>query len=408
MSRERVLVLGAGSQGTLIALMLERRGYSVTLIDKAPAPLLRAGLRNEGKVHLGFIFVNDPSFETPLLMLRSALAFASAVEECVGRPIDWDTCVSRPFTYVIARDSMLAPDTLTDRYQRLQDAYAETIRDRSVSYLGHRPPRLWGQGSARSVGGHIADGNAASVVDTVEVALDLQEFRRILCASLEHRVEMLAGHSVDAVVRTPGGFRVSGVTARGEAWERGAGIVVNCLWDGRLTLDRELGLIPSRRWVYRLKFRLLGTLPPALHGLPSLSVVLGPYGDLVVYPRHRTYLSWYPACLQGWNTDLAPPAAWDAPCDGRVDAGQAADLQSQALEGFGRLIPGLGDTEVDTVDAGVIFSWGETDIQDPASELHRRCEIGINQHDGYFSVDPGKMTCAPLFARELAALVGDA
>jgi len=86
----------------------------------------------------------------------------------------------------------------------------------------------------------------------------------------------------------------------------------------------------------------------------------------------------------------------------------SADLQRRALEGFGRLIPGLGHTDVDMVDAGVIFSWGETDIQDPDSELHRRCEIGISQHDGYFSVDPGKITCAPLFARQLAALVGGA
>jgi glycine/D-amino acid oxidase-like deaminating enzyme len=407
-SSERILVLGAGSQGTLVALMLEQRGHSVTLIDKAPAPLLRAGLRNEGKIHLGFIFANDPSFETPLLMLRSALAFASAVEECVGRPIDWDTCVSRPFTYVIAQDSMVAPDTLADRYQRLQDAYADAIRDRSASYLGRRPHCLWRPGSARSVGGHLADGSAAGVVDTVEVALDLNEFRRILCASLEERIEMLPGHSVDSVVRTPGGFRVSGVTVDGEAWQREAGVVLNCLWDGRLKLDRELGLVPTRRWVYRLKYRLLGSLPPALHNLPSLSVVLGPYGDVGVYPRNRIYLSWYPVCQQGWNADLAPPAAWDAPCDGRVDAEHAADLKRRALEGFGRLIPGLGDTDVDTVDAGVIFSWGETDIQDPDSELHRRCDVGINQHDGYFSVDPGKITCAPLFARQLAALVGEA
>jgi glycine/D-amino acid oxidase-like deaminating enzyme len=76
MSGERVVVLGAGSQGVLSALMLRNRGHAVTLIDKAPAPLLRAGLRNEGKIHLGFIYVNDPSFDTPRLMLRSALAFA--------------------------------------------------------------------------------------------------------------------------------------------------------------------------------------------------------------------------------------------------------------------------------------------------------------------------------------------
>jgi glycine/D-amino acid oxidase-like deaminating enzyme len=408
MRGERVVVLGAGSQGVLIALMLRNRGHSVTLIDKAPAPMLRAGLRNEGKIHLGFIYVNDPGFDTPLLMLRSALAFAATVEECVGRSINWDHCVSRPFSYVVARDSMVPADALIERYERLQMAYAEAIRDDGASYLGHRPQALWRVGSMRSVGGLVADDSAARVVDTVEAALDLHEFRRMLCASLEQRVEMLLGHSVDSAVRTPHGFKVSGVNARGEAWQQEAGIVVNCLWDGRLQLDREFGLVPGRRWVYRLKFRLLGTLPSALHGLPSLSVVLGPYGDLVVYPHNRIYLSWYPACMHGWSNDIAPPTTWDAPCQGRVDPELAADIQRRALDGFGRLIPGLDDTDVDTVDAGVIFSWGDTDIHDPDSELHRRSEIGVNEHRGYFSVDPGKMTCAPLFARELAALVGAA
>ena len=404
--RERVLVLGAGIQGVCAALILRNAGYAVTLIDKAPAPLLRAGLRNEGKVHLGFIYVNDPTFETPLLMLRSALAFASTVEECVGARVNWDACVSRAFSYVVARDSMVPLGDLLERYERLRLAYVECMRDDGVSYLGHRPTSLWSRASSASLGGLLAE-TAAGAVETVEVALDLRELRRILCASLERGVDTLFGHSVDSAVRTPWGFRVGGMTAQGQAWQRDAAIVVNCLWDGRITLDRELGFVPARRWVYRLKYRLLGTLPPELQRLPSLSVVLGPYGDLVVYPHNRIYLSWYPACMYGWSTDVAPPQAWEAPCDGRVNSDVASSLRRQALDGFAKLVPGLERAAIDTIDAGVIFSWGETDIDDPDSALHRRSAIGISRHQGYFSVDPGKMTCAPFFARQLASLVKD-
>jgi hypothetical protein len=55
------------------------------------------------------------------------------------------------------------------------------------------------------------------------------------------------------------------------------------------------------------------------------------------------------------------------------------------------------------VDAGVIFSWGEShiDVDDPGSELHQRHAIGVHAHDGYFSIDTGKFTCAPLFASHL-------
>jgi len=191
-------------------------------------------------------------------------------------------------------------------------------------------------------------------------------------------------------------------------WRRDADLVVNCTWDGRLALDRELGIVPRRKWVYRLKYRLLGELPAALADLPSLSIVLGPYGDVVVYPKNRIYVSWYPVCLRGWSTDLSPPSAWDVACDGRDDAATADEIRTAALAGIARLVPGLDESRIDTVDAGVIFSWGETDITDPDSVLHTRSDVGVAAHDGYFSIDPGKLTCAPMFAEELAATIGDA
>ena len=55
-----------------------------------------------------------------------------------------------------------------------------------------------------------------------------------------------------------------------------------------------------------------------------------------------------------------------------------------------------------TVKGGVIVAWGETDIYDPDSELHRRYEIGITTKGRFHSIDPGKLTMAPLFAEECA------
>jgi hypothetical protein len=39
------------------------------------------------------------------------------------------------------------------------------------------------------------------------------------------------------------------------------------------------------------------------------------------------------------------------------------------------------------VKGGVIVAWGETDIYDPSSELHRRYEIGITSKGPYHSID---------------------
>ena len=54
------------------------------------------------------------------------------------------------------------------------------------------------------------------------------------------------------------------------------------------------------------------------------------------------------------------------------------------------------------VVGGAIVAWGETDIYDPQSELHKRYEIGVHSRNRYHSVDPGKLTMAPYFAEKCA------
>jgi hypothetical protein len=65
----------------------------------------------------------------------------------------------------------------------------------------------------------------------------------------------------------------------------------------------------------------------------------------------------------------------------------------------------IGELEDVTVKGGVIVAWGATDIYDPASELHRRFEIGVTSTGGFHSVDPGKLTMAPYFADICAARI---
>jgi 2-polyprenyl-6-methoxyphenol hydroxylase-like FAD-dependent oxidoreductase len=59
-----IAVLGAGLQGTCIALELARRGFDVDLLDQDLEPLNRASLRNEGKIHLGFVYAKDATLRT--------------------------------------------------------------------------------------------------------------------------------------------------------------------------------------------------------------------------------------------------------------------------------------------------------------------------------------------------------
>lgn len=410
MTGEPVVVLGAGLAGVCTALALSRRGRRVTIIDQAPDCLLRASLRNEGKIHLGLVYANDPSARTAHLMLEAALRFDRVVEELVGAPVDWAGLRSSAFRYAVLPGSLRTLRELQDAYARLQTRHDQLTRDESLTYLGTRPSALWRPLREPAAREWLGPGVSAGVVATAELALDLARFCQLLRAALESAegVERRWCHRVDDAERTAGGYRLRGRTAAGEPWSMRAAIVVNCLWEDRMRLDAQLGFWPRRPWVHRLKYRVLGRLPGALRDLPSFTLVLGPFGDIVTWPSGRAYLSWYPACLQGWSSELTVPESWRPACDGQAEPRVAHDISTAALRELDRVVPGLGAMAIDTVDAGIITAWGATDIDDPGSGLHARHEVGPWAAEGWISVDTGKLTTAPLFAERAAALAVEA
>jgi hypothetical protein len=406
---KRAVVLGAGIQGVCAALALAQEDYHVTLVDRASRALDRASLRNEGKIHLGFVYANDPSMRTSFLMLETALQFAGLVEGFVGREIDWPNLKSRPFVYYVVHDSLVARAQVREHYERMQAHYLDLLaQDRSQSYLGERPDRLFSfdlPEAAKAVSARYAE----PLVQTAEVAVELPALCGLLRAAISsnERIACRFGIDIEGVLPTAcGGWKAVGMALPDRSsWHAAGDIVVNCLWDGRLVVDRSVGLVPDRPWVHRLKYRLLGRLPERLRGLPSMTFVLGPYGDLVSYPSGQTYLSSYASCVTGCTSALAPPAAWQAPCHGEVPAQVATAVQRDVLTALDAILPGIGETQVDIVDAGMIFSWGDGSLVNPDSEVHRRCDTGVHRREGYFSIDTGKFTNAPYYAEQLRRLV---
>lgn len=403
---DKVLVLGAGIQGVACALALSYKGYKVTLIDQFHEPLSQTSVRGEAKVHLGYVYANDPSFKTASLMLKSAMHFAPLLDAWTNKAIDWPQLYSNPFTYVVHQDSMVPVDSLQQHYDRIANDY-QLYRQQGLHYLGHRPAELLAR--PQKISSLFNAAFVRATITTPELALQTDRLKPMLLAALQEKpIQFCPDRRVQSINRTSAGFRVAGHTTCGDAWFEEGSIVVNCLWDGRLQLDASLGIHPKQTWVYRLKHSLLGHLPPQLTKLASYTIVLGPFGDVVTYPNGLTYLSWYPTCLRGWSSQLQPPAHWPVnPSEnGVVAAIKAEGWQQQSLSALNTLIPGLEQFTIVQANAGVIFSWGETDIDDPHSLLHYRYNIGVNGFDGYYSIDTGKFTSAPLFAQALLDQLG--
>lgn len=400
--KKKAIVLGAGIQGVLSAFQLAKKGYSVVLLDKAIKPLSRASTVNEGKIHLGLIWANDPSFDTAEYMMESALKFAPLVEELVGCKVPWQNWLSKPFDYVCVNDSLLTPIEINIFYEKLEALYQEKYKG-DFTYLGTSPDFISKQKA--SIPSYLNKSKVSSIWETNELSLLVSGFNQWLLELLEKFGNIYCEMNTEVY-----NVRESSLGYEVEVWHEGksrkliADVVVNCTWESRMSIDEKLGYVPDYTWTYRLKHALLTTLPKSLEFIPSLTFVLGPYGDIVNFGKEKvSYVSWYPEGMKHKSGELKTPESWENICNGIIeDEVKAELLKRNMLHGFSEIVPGILECESIQLKAGIIYSRGDSEILDVKSEVHKRFDVGIQfKREGYFSIDTGKYTSAPLHAHHL-------
>jgi hypothetical protein len=372
------------------------------LFDRNDRLLSRTAIANEGKIHLGYMYANDPGYSTARLMMQGALAFSPFFARHLGLAQDAMT-VSRPAAYVVHRDSQRTPQQVSQYLTAVHAMIGEASEGRSDAYFGRelsQAPRAW---SAAQLQAQFDPEIALAAFDTTEVAIDpvaLAEAVRDRIAA-ERRIEVRLHHEVLSV---DDALDVAAEAPGGPVRER-FHHVVNALWDGRFAINEKRGQRPDRPWLHRLKYGISFRLAAGSNLPPSATFVSGPFGEVVSYDDGLTYLTWYPVCLQATSNDLTPPQWPTYPSE---------PLRWYLLEGtlkaMAEFVPSLRalnprDLEDVTVKGGAIVAWGQTDIYDPASELHRRFEIGVTSTGRFHSVDPGKLTMAPYFAEVCATRI---
>ena len=403
MTGTRVAVLGAGIQGCCAAIALAADGCHVDLYDREAEPVMRASLWNEGKLHLGYVYANDASRRTARAMIEGSLAFEGFFERYLGVRFD-DIACSSEFVYGVHRDSMLPVERIEQHFAEVDDRLEAMFDTSSADAIGGTPPSYFGERTTLPRSHRVPVGDAfdaayvVAAFRTPERSIDTHAVARILRDAVLGSsritfhpfadVTRLGRRADDALVVTIGGDE-----------HAVASQVVNCTWEGRPALDATLGHAPETPTLHRYKLavHVRGLDAPPV---PSATLVLGPFGDIVDFGNGSLYLSWYPACKIGESKEATPPDF-----EATLTAEHERDIANETLRALAEIVPAARSLSLDagTVDVagGYILAPGQTDIDRLRSRLHRRSESGIRSDRGYHSIDTGKYGLAPLHAEKL-------
>jgi len=405
----RVAVLGAGLAGSVAALRLARAGCAVDVYDRAPCPVSGASLHNEGKLHLGYVYAADPEARTHAGMFRGSLTFLPILAELTGRA-PGDFASSTPFFYGVPHDSQLSPEAVEAHFSRVDDAIAERPAQAGAHFGADRPAPSRRLREA-DWSGRFSPDRLAAVFATDERSADTAQIARAVSRVLEEEPGATLLLETEVVSAQPrgAGYAVRSRTRGADAEDRDYDGVLNALWDDRLRIDAGVGIEPPRPWLMRYKASITieDAIGPDIGGIPSATFITGAYGDIVNRGGGRFYLSWYPACKLAETTDADARGLYDIAR--AVDAGETAARSLAALAAFA---PGVASLEPMKgrmrIGGGVIFAWGRTDIDDPASGLHRRYAIGPERRGRWVTLDTGKYCTAPVFGTETADMLLEA
>ena len=397
----RVAVLGGGGVGACAALELADAGVKVDVFERNKRVVFGASRVNEGKIHQGFIYAKDDPERTALLMAIGALNFT----ECLRRWIDVSKAVrkSTPFTYAVHKDSMITLDEVRRHFDACCSVFGAMQVRTQLAYIDREEPIAYRELSRDEITGILESDHFLAAFETTEFSVDPRPIADALAKALQEKpgVTILAPVTVvDVARRTDGSFTIT----YEDGGQRSAGPydhVINATWESRLAIDRSMGLEPPQMWSFRHKFGNRVNVRLAPSDLPSVTCILGPFGDIVNFGDNGFYLSWYPTGMVAMTGDIAPPIKWSS-----LDRRERLDIFYRSLEHWTRLCPKLRalNYDEDAIDpvSGIIFAWGDTDIDHVDSHLHTRFEVGVHSVGRYHTVNTGKFTLVPYTGLEVA------
>ena len=141
-----------------------------------------------------------------------------------------------------------------------------------------------------------------------------------------------------------------------------------------------------------------------LSKLPSTTLIVGAYGDIVNYNNGTYYFSWYPSCKIGEALDENLSLLKE-----KVKTINKENVINETLLELEKFVPFVKSFQeikkAGILGGGYICGWAKTDITDPQSGLHKRSDIGIHSHGSWVSINTGKYCTGPQFGLQAAEAI---
>ncbi len=428
--RSIVSVLGAGIMGCLLALELAKRGYLVDLYDCKSKPITGASLHNEGKLHLGFVYANDPLKATHSMLLRGSMSFSRIIKELTGCQTE-ALVTAKPFHYFVPIDSQLDMDKIEKYFHEVEDTIFEYSQNSGDYYLDRKIDKYFERNSLRDHNKLFSSNMTQGSFKTEEISISTVHLSHIIRRTIQGNpnITFLGNTEILGVERLPNDTIHVELQHNSEISTRKYACVANCLWDDKIRVDKTAGIHDQTPWLLRYKAMINISLQSSadMSDIPSATGILGAYGDVVNLNSGSFYISWYPLCkITQTNTGegrelpdkvhkgLLPHhiRKWISHypmISNLITSVTHKNFINQNISEMSVYIPSLKRLlrckKQSKLTGGIILAKGLTDIDDPKSNLHQRSEIGPRAYGSYVTVDTGKYCMAPLFATETADLI---
>lgn len=99
----------------------------VTLVDSSPEPWMNTSRSGEGKIHMGYVYANEPNRSTACLMIKGAVSFSGLIDSWASSGISWESIRSEPFIYAVMEDTMIDIDALLEHYAWVDSQFQDSL-----------------------------------------------------------------------------------------------------------------------------------------------------------------------------------------------------------------------------------------------------------------------------------------